>query len=288
MDPKDWKDSGNFFDYKEHQLFYKISGSGEPLILMHGFPTASWDWWKIWDKLADKYQVIALDMIGYGFSDKPTNYKYSIVQQVDIWETFLASMDVNSFHILAHDVGNSLVQEILARNAKDSGYSLHIKSVCFMNGGMFPEIHFPTFTQKILLTPLSIILRNFMGRNTLAKNFKKVFGKHTQPTEKELDHFWSLISYNNGKLVIPKLIKYIKERNLHKARWFEALQDSSIPKRLINGGADPISGKHMAMHYKKVVPDADVIILDEIGHYPQTEAPDEVLKHYFEFRSRLN
>ncbi len=288
MTLEDWKNSGSYFEYNDiYQIFYKKSGNGEPLLLVHGFPTSSWDWEKTWDSLTEKYQVYTLDMIGYGFSSKPIDFKYTISAQVDLWEAFLEENNLSSFHILAHDFGDTVVQEMLARFKENPEYEFNIKSVCFLNGGMFPETNFPTITQKLLLTPLGSILKHFMGRNTLAKNFKKIFGKDTQPTDKEVDDFWEVVDYNSGKNVIPKLIKYLTERDTYKIRWREAIQHTDIPKRLIDGGCDPISGKHMAEFYKEIVPNADVVVLEEIGHYPQVESPDEVLAHYYEFRNAI-
>ncbi len=288
MTLQDWKNSGSYFKYKEtHQIFYKTSGTGEPLILVHGFPTSSWDWCKIWDSLVNKYTVYTLDMMGYGFSSKPMNYKYTIAAQVDLWEAFLEENKLHSFHILAHDYGDTVVQEMLARSKENPTYGFDIKSVCFLNGGMFPETNFPTITQKLLLTPFGNILKHFMGRNTLAKNFRKIFGKNTQATDQEIDEFWEVVDYNSGKNVIPKLIKYLAERDTYKIRWREAIQYTKMPKRLIDGGVDPISGKHMADFYQEIVPKADVVVLEEIGHYPQVEAPDEVLYHYYEFRNTM-
>lgn len=287
MNLQGWKNSGSYFAYKDYQIFYKKEGNGDPLILVHGFPTSSWDWCKIWDHLVDHYQVYTIDMLGFGFSSKPQDFIYTISAQVDIWEAFLLSEGISSFHILAHDYGDTVVQEMLARTKENDKYSLNINSVCFLNGGMFPETNFPTLTQKLLLTPLGGLLKHFMGRHTLAENFKKIFGKDTQASEQELDDFWETIAYNSGKNVIPKLIKYLKERKVYKIRWREALQYTDIPKKLINGGVDPISGKHMAIFYKENIPNADVVILETIGHYPQTEAPNKVLHYYFEFRNSL-
>ncbi|GAA4276466.1 alpha/beta fold hydrolase [Aquimarina mytili] len=283
-----WKNSGSYFEYKDiYQIFYKKSGNGEPLLLVHGFPTSSWDWEKIWGSLTNKYEVYTLDMIGYGFSSKPMDFNYTIAEQVDLWEAFLEDKKLFSFHILAHDFGDTVVQEMLARVKENPEYEFDIKSVCFLNGGMFPETNFPTITQKLLLTPLGSVLKHFMGRNTLAKNFRKIFGKDTQPSDQEIDDFWEVVDYNAGKNVIPKLIKYLTERDTYKIRWREAIQYTDMPKRLIDGGCDPISGKHMAEFYKEIVPDADVVVLEEIGHYPQVEAPAEVLSHYYEFRDKL-
>ncbi len=282
-----WKNSGSYYTYGAYKIFYKQEGRGEPLILVHGFPTSSWDWSKVWSSLIQNYEVLTLDMLGYGFSSKPTDYVYSIGKQVDLWEVFLEEKNIKSFHILAHNYGDTVVQEMLARNLEDFAYKFDIKSVCFLNGGMFPETNFPTLTQKMLLTPLGVLLKHFMGRDTLAKNFRKIFGKRTQASEEEIDEFWETIVFNSGKNVIPKIIQYLKERDTNKMRWREAIQYTNIPKRLINGGADPISGKHMAVYYKEIIPNPDVVLLDEIGHYPQVEAPNEVLSHYYEFREKI-
>ena len=54
--------------------------------------------------------------------------------------------------------------------------------------------------------------------------------------------------------------------------------------RLIDGPCDPNSGRHMAERYAELVPDADVVFLDEdIGHWPQIEDPQGVLTHFLEF-----
>lgn len=81
-----------------------------------------------------------------------------------------------------------------------------------------------------------------------------------------------------------KLIRYMAERKRYRARWVGALQQAAIPIRLINGAFDPISGRHMTERYRELIPNPDVILLEQIGHYPQTEAPALVLKHYLAFR----
>jgi len=89
MQFQNWKDSGSYFSYRNYQIFYKEAGAGLPLILVHGFPKSSWDWNKIWDSLVQKYEMYAMDMVGYCFSSKPTDIRYTIALQVGLWEAFL-------------------------------------------------------------------------------------------------------------------------------------------------------------------------------------------------------
>lgn len=282
----EWKNKGQYFDYKSRQIFNIDKGEGEVLLLIHGFPTASWDWWQMWDNLTPRFRVLALDMIGFGFSAKPPKYPYSILDQADLIEELLTSKQINRVKILSHDYGDTVAQELLARyndRISNQQNGLEIESLCLLNGGLFPETHHPLLIQKVLMSPIGSIVGQLFNRKKLGKNFKKIFGPNTQPTEKELDDFWILISNNGGKKIFHLLIRYMQERKDYRERWVGAIQKAKIPIRLINGVFDPISGQHMADRYREIIPNPDVIELKDIGHFPLIEAPDLVLKHYWDF-----
>lgn len=84
-----WRSGGGFFDWKGHHIFYRVEGTGEPVLLIHGFPTASWDWAPIWPGLVARYRVLTLDMIGFGFSAKPRDHDYTIRAQADLYTALL-------------------------------------------------------------------------------------------------------------------------------------------------------------------------------------------------------
>ena len=117
-----WKEHARYFDHGGHKIAYWTEGldSGKPpLLLIHGFPTASYDWHKIWDWLAQKHSLIALDMLGFGFSDKPRS-KYDLQVQADIHVALLDKLGITDFNIVAHDYGVSVAQELLARHNEGS------------------------------------------------------------------------------------------------------------------------------------------------------------------------
>ena len=65
-----WRASAREFAFGNKRIRYWTAGEGEPLLLIHGFPTASWDWHKVWHPLAARYRLIACDMLGFGYSAK--------------------------------------------------------------------------------------------------------------------------------------------------------------------------------------------------------------------------
>ena len=286
MNLEEWKAAGHYFKFKQHQIFVREEGEGETLLLIHGFPTASWDWQQLWPALTQRYHVLAPDLLGFGFSDKPRNYPYSILDQANMIEALLQHKNVERVKIISHDYGDTVAQELVARfNTRQSKgeKGLEIKHLCLLNGGLFPEVHRPLLVQKVLMSPLGFIVGRLFNRAKLGKNFKNIFGPNTQPTEAELDDFWTLIEGNGGRYVFHLLIRYMEERVQYRDRWVGALQATKIPLRFINGLADPISGAHMAERYKELIPNPDVVELEEIGHFPLIEAPQVVLQYFLTF-----
>jgi len=220
-------------------------------------------------------------MLGFGFSDKPKQ-AYSISNQADIYCALIKKLNIKSCHIISHDYGDTVAQELLARH-NEGVLPFNISSLHLLNGGIFPETHRPVLMQKLLLSPLGSLLVRLMTKKTLAKNLKKIFGPNTPPSAQEETDFWSLIRYKNGHLVMHKLIYYIVERRVNRARWVGALQSTKIPLRLTNGLFDPISGAHLVARYQQLIPNADVICLKNIGHYPQIEDPEAVVTAQLDF-----
>ncbi len=288
MSLTDWKATGQFFLHRNQQIFSRSEGQADApvLLLIHGFPTASWDWEAVWPKLARRYRLLTLDMIGFGFSDKPVTYDYSILDQANIFESLLQQHQVQEYHILAHDYGDTVAQELLARQ-NESGQRPQLRSVCFLNGGLFPETHRPVLVQKLLLSPFGPLLARLTGQAQFNRNMQRIFGRHTQPDAPLLDSFWQLLLENDGRRVLPKLIGYMPERRRFRERWVGALQNTLIPLKVIDGAADPISGAHMVARYKELISKPNVTLLNDIGHYPQVEAPQTVLEAYLQFRADL-
>lgn len=283
-----WQAKGRSFSHNALPVFYVDEGAGEALLLIHGFPTASWDWTPLWPELVAQYRCIAPDMLGFGFSAKPFRYDYSILDQADLHEGLLQELGVSAVHVLAHDYGDTVAQELLARfNARQAAGTpgLALLSVCFLNGGLFPETHRARTVQKLLNSPLGGLLARLMNRRSFNRSFAAVFGPATQPDAVELEAFWQLVSRDGGSRIAHKLIRYINERRQHRERWVGALQQATIPLRVIDGAVDPVSGRHMAERYRELVPQPDVVLLEAVGHYPQVEAPDEVLQAYRAFRA---
>jgi pimeloyl-ACP methyl ester carboxylesterase len=290
-----WKAGGEYFDYLGFDVFYRTEGRGPNLLLIHGYPFNTWDWAPIWAALTERFTVIAPDMLGMGFSDKPMAYQYTVHDHADMHEALLAHLGVDSAHVLAHDLGDSVAQELLARNEFDerSYGRLRLDSVTWLNGGLFNETYTPRLLQKVLSrTPLGDMMSPLQGsplsRRLMEPTINEMFGPNTKPSRHMLDLFHQILDYNDGKRVLHKVGRFVNDRYTHRNRWVRAMRQTTVGMRLIDGPVDPNSGRHMAARYLEVVPNPDVVMLDDdIGHWPQIEAPDAVLTHFLAHVDRV-
>lgn len=288
-----WKTAGHYFDYLGFEIFYRVDGpplgQAPTLLAVHGYPFNSWDWSLIWPTLTERFTVIAPDMIGMGFSAKPAAYRYSVLDHADMHEALLEHLNVERCHVLAHDLGDSVGQELLARSefGEQSYGPVRYESITWLNGGLFNEAYTPRTMQKLMSgTPLGDLMSPLQGRSALSRKvlestINEMFGPNTKPSRELMTRFHEILEFNDGKRVLHKVGRFLADRYANRNRWVRAMRQTTVPMRLIDGPVDPNSGAHMARRYAEVIPEADVVMLaDDIGHWPQLEAPREVLRHF--------
>lgn len=284
----EWKSAARKFDYQGHSIACWLGGNtqAKPLLLIHGFPTASWDWAPVWDALGQMRPLIAADMLGFGLSDKPKQgfdgRGYSIHRQADLQLALLKHLGITQYDALVHDYGASVGQELLARSRNGEGAD-GLGSVIFLNGGIFPDQHRARPIQKLGTSMLGPLVSLGLTRKKFGKSFAEVFGPNSQPSEQELDEFWWLITRKRGHRIFHKLLHYIADRRENEARWTGALKLAVDRIGYINGALDPVSGRHSYDTWRARLPGAKAHLLTHVGHYPQVEAPGEVAKKALEW-----
>lgn len=273
-DSRQWQQGGEYFDFGAQHIFSRSAGAGEALLLIHGFPTSSYDWAGLWPTLASCYQLHTLDMLGFGLSDKPRGFAYSIAASADQWQLLAQAKGLDEVDLLAHDYGNTVAQELLARQL-EGRLPFRIRSATFLNGGLFPEATHPLLLQKLLLGPLGPVVASLSSFRSFARSLRHICVQ--PPGDAQLREHWQLLMRADGRRVLPKLIRYIRERSQYRERWVGALQKSGVPLSLIDGVDDPISGASIVHRWRQLLPDSPVIELQGVGHYPQLEAPQRLL-----------
>jgi len=275
-----WYAGAERFDHGADWTFVRDDGpsasDGPVICCIHGFPTSSWDFEPAWKSLTAERRSIAFDLLGLGKASKPDR-PLPVSAQADLTEAVLRARGVSSAHLLCHDLGDTVGQELLARQA-DGRSVIEWRSAVFLNGGLFPETHRPRPIQRLLISPLGRWVAQLSSERTFRRSMQRIFGPNTPPSDAFLRDSWALLVADGGRTALPHLIRYMQERKTQRERWVKPLVDRLVPIRVINGNLDPVSGRHAAERYAALVPEADVVHLPNLGHYPHVEDPTAVFE----------
>jgi len=256
---------------------------GTPLVLLHGFPTSSYDWRACMERFAQNRPVITLDFPGYGFSDKPAGFSYSLIELADVVEIVLGELEIKRAHLFAHDVGTSVTTELLARHGNRL---LHfdVASVTLMNGSVHIAMSQLTPSQKLLRRPrLGPLFARLASFTTFRYQMRRVFGKPDAVPDEELAELFALMKRDDGHLRLPKMIGYVDERRRFGRRWIGALETLDCPCLILWGVRDPVAVIGIAEKLARETPTARFVRMEELGHYPQLEDPARVVREVESF-----
>jgi pimeloyl-ACP methyl ester carboxylesterase len=275
MKVEEWRASGTEQKVLGRRLFVVDTGGDRPcLVLLHGYPTSSHDFHRVLPILSREYRVIVHDHLGFGLSEKPRDYSYSLHEQTDMALALWQQLGVGSAHIVAHDYGTSVVTEILAR--WNQGYRpVDIRSFTLCNGSVHIELARLRLIQKLLRNrTLGPLVARLSSKRLFTRNMRKLWCDPGLLDAAEVDVMWELLTRDGGKLRLPRITQYLRDRVLFWHRWVGALQQCVLPANILWGAEDPITGRDVAKVHHAEIPHSKLSLLDGVGHYPMLEAPE--------------
>ena len=286
MTANDWKSKGEFITVNDRKLFVIDTSSffstedkvpTETMVVLHGYPTSSYDYYKVLPELSKHYRVIIHDHLGFGFSDKPLDYSYSLLDQADLALQLWQLLGVKKVHLLAHDYGTSVATEIIARN-NNHELTIEIENLTLCNGSMHIELSQLRTIQKLLKNKwLGKYVAKLTTYAIFSKNLRNVYFDKTKVSNNELKDIWIQLEYNDGRKVIHKLSQYINERYTYWNRWIGALKETNLQTNIVWAKNDPVAVPAIARLIATEISNNKLFWIENTGHFPMLENPDEWL-----------
>ncbi len=271
-----WRDAGRTERFRDRAIHvYERPGIDPPLVLLHGFPSSSYDWRGLLDAEPD-HAALALDFLGFGLSEKPREHAYTLAWQADLVEA-LAERHLagRPAFLVAHDMGTSVATELIARDIDGTG-RLGIAGVLLFNGSIVLDRASLTPAQRLLRSPLGPLAARLSNERVFRREFKRLFSDEHPLSDAEAADQWALICSGGGRTLGHKLIHYLDERVRFADRWHGAVRDWAGPLSLAWGLLDPVATVDVLEALTDLRPAAPVERLAELGHYPQIEDPEAV------------
>jgi pimeloyl-ACP methyl ester carboxylesterase len=267
-----WEARGEREHFRGHGIHvFRREGEGPLVMLLHGFPSSSYDWRPLLDELPGP-EILAFDFLGFGLSDKPRDHVYTLGRQADLAAELVRRHAAGrQVFVVAHDMGTSVTTELMARDL-EGGLGFELAGVLLFNGSIVLDEATLTPSQKLLRGPLGPLAARLSSRRVFDQQFGSVFSAGHPLTPEEADDQWSLICHGGGRTMGHKLIHYLGERIEFADRWHGAIRDWR-DLQLAWGLLDPVATTNVLNALRRLHPGVPVTELPELGHYPQIEDP---------------
>jgi pimeloyl-ACP methyl ester carboxylesterase len=276
-----WRERGRSEEFGGRRIHLFTRGGSEPLlVLLHGFPSSSYDWRLLLDEERE-HAVLAPDFLGFGLSEKPRDHEYTLHWQADLVEELVRrhaaelageGRDGPQVFLVGHDMGTSVATELLARDLEGT-LEMNLGGVLLFNGSMVQEAATLTLAQRMLRGRLGPLFSRASNERFFRAQFGSVFSAEHPLTDEEAEDQWSLVRVGGGRTINHKTIRYIDERFRHARRWHGALRDWPGPLQLAWGMLDPVATLKVLDAVRELRPRAPLTELAGLGHYPQIEDP---------------
>ncbi len=263
-----------FCNVDGQKLAYHRSGQGEPLLLVHGITTYSFIWRKIVPRLAAKFDVLSVDLLGCGESDKPTNADLSIAAQADLIRKFIKSISIPKIHLICHDIGGGIGQLMAIDHPDVVGDLTLINTVGYDYWPVQPitALRVP-FLRILAMASLDHGMLEFVLRRGLY---------HPELLDKELlECFRRPLKNKAGRQGFLQLAKCIDNRQLTNR--VEELRKLSLPTLIIRGTADVYLSAKISEKLHQDIAGSRLEIIPTGGHFVQVDEPARLSKLISEF-----
>jgi pimeloyl-ACP methyl ester carboxylesterase len=272
-----WRSAGSLHEIGDDQVFVRDepaadAGAGlPPLLVLHGFPTNSYDFASMLGALAERRRVVLPDFVGFGLSDKP-DHRYSIRRAADTIEGVAAALGLTEVDLLSHDMGDSVAGELLARDL-DGELGLSVRRRVLTNGSIYLDLAQLTVGQQLLLS-LPDEAVQISDEERFTESLAATCAPEHRPSDAELAAQWQLLTHNGGDRLLARTIRYIEDRRAEERRYTGAIETHPSPLGIVWGELDPIAVHAMTDRLLEARPDATRTTLTGVGHYPMVEAPE--------------
>jgi pimeloyl-ACP methyl ester carboxylesterase len=222
------------------------------------------------------HRALAFDFLGFGLSEKPADHEYTLAWQADLAEELVRRAGGGPVFAVAHDMGTSVATELMARDLRGE-LGIELSGVLLFNGSILLHRARPTWGQHLLRSRAGPLAARVTSRPFFLRQFSGLFSPDHPLTPEEAEDQWALITHDGGHRIAHRTIAYMDERERHAERWHGAVAAWPGPLSFAWGMLDPVARPAVLAGLRELRPAAPVTELPRLGHYPQIEAPGEVV-----------
>lgn len=267
----------SFLKIGEQLVHVEQAGSGEPVILLHGFGASTYSWRHVMPGLAVAFRVVAIDLNGFGYTQRPRSFEsYTREGQARLILDVMDELGFEKAHLMGHSYGGGLSLFLASQHPE------RVRSLVLVDSSA------PTYANDRRSVAASV--------KPLAGLFLRSFVLRPRNVRRAL-----LRSIHDDSLVTPELVREYYERlrvegvveayygltaPVHASAVPVKLEEIRVPALIVWGSEDPLISVEAGRQAAARMPDAEFVVLEGVGHMPMEERPDGLVRIVLPFLER--
>jgi len=261
--------NSNYTKVEDTNIHYLVAGEGETILFLHGWPTSSYLWRNIILELSEKYQVIAIDLPGFGKSDKKIEDSYSFRYYHKIITGVLRNLKIERFTLGVHDLGGPIGLYWLIKNMDK------VNRLILLNTLVYPNMSWAV--KLFMMATMLPGIRNWIS-SPRGIRWSMHFGVNQKDklTDEIIQNYQLPFGDSNSRKALLKSVQRLSIKGFEEIS--ANLSSFKNPVQILYGEKDKILPKvGETMRKVKVdLPQATIISFPECGHFLQEEIPEEL------------
>lgn len=282
LDKNEYPFAPHYFQTEYGRMHYVDEGQGDVIVMVHGTPEWSFVYRKLIKGLSKDYRCIAPDFLGFGLSDKPTSYSYKPEEQAKLLEQFITSLDLKNITLVVHDFGGPFGLSY-AINHPDN-----VRKLVIMNTWLWSVKDDPFYTRfsRLMKTPLGNFLYLQLAFSPRVI-MKQAFADKAKLTKHIHQHYLKVFPTPESRRSTHAYAKSLVDSDAFwSSLWEQREVIQDIPALILWGMKDIAFKEKDLKRLETVFKKAQTIRLENVGHFVQEEAEEEILPNIKDFLKR--
>ncbi len=254
------------------KLHYLEAGEGEPLILVHTIGQSLYTWRGVFDRLANYYRVIALDLPGHGYSSRPDTFGYTIDEHAYAIRAFMDALHIESAHFVAFSMGCAYAMRLAHESPSRVG-----RIVLLTPGGITPEM--PLAVRMIDSPVFGLLASVLYNVRTVEKLLHDAVFDLTNITPEVVTSYYKTVCDGAARRAVRMSLQYYDDEPV-----LSSLREIAAPVLILQGGEDRWHpAEHGAEVYHASLRNAASAVVRNAGHLVHEEKPERIVAALLEF-----
>ncbi len=269
-------ENSSFIEIRGAKVHVRESGTGPPLVLLHGV-TSSLHTWEGWAEiLGSSFRVIRVDAPGHGLTGDMPGFTYDEAGLVRFMEEFVEAMELKSFYLAGNSLGGFTAWNYAVEHPE------RVKKLILLDPAGYPPQDTPWVIRLTALPGAGFFARHITPRFIVAKNVREVYGNPERIKESVIDRYYELLLYPGNRDAMVKIFRKFVKRSRDPELGVK-IKRLQVPVLLMWGEKDKWVPPEHVKKWKRDVPGLKVVTYPGAGHIPMEEIPERTAADALKF-----